>query len=262
MFPQHLVLVLWHHSSPLSIYSLVFHTSLRFPWRKRVSLSSVPSNIPGTWQMLRKENSFSLQPKTSLPKVKVPSPPAHTGTKHFWDYKRLPELSWDTERTVIEEDTIIFSNKSDHFILLLQLPISLTVEANVLPRPQLDCHQLWFLPFPCSLKPCSFLSKSSMHLPQALYLLLPLPGMLSPQASGWVDPYSLQILAQMSLISEAFPGHPSSHTVTSSLLAPYLTRFSSTPSDHSIYLFTCLLVCYLTLLSRMPAPWEQELCCV
>lgn len=108
MFPQHLVLVLWHHSSPLSIYSLVFHTPLRFPWRKRLSLSSVPSNIPGTWQMLRKENSFSLQPKTSLPKVKVPSPPAHTGTKHFWDYKRLPELSWDTERTVIEEDTIIF----------------------------------------------------------------------------------------------------------------------------------------------------------
>lgn len=75
-FPQHLVLILTYHSSPVSIYSSVFHILQRFPWGKRLCASSVCSSIPGTWQMLTEENSFSLQPKVSFPKV--PSPPEHT----------------------------------------------------------------------------------------------------------------------------------------------------------------------------------------
>ena len=130
VFPQHLGLVLGDHSSPLFIYSSVFHTLLRFPWGKRLGPLSVSSNIPGTWQTLTKKNSFSLQPKTSFPRVKAPFPPVHTEAKHFWDYKRLQEFSWDTERTVVEEDTMIFQNKLDHFIPLLWLPISLTVKAK------------------------------------------------------------------------------------------------------------------------------------
>lgn len=127
VFPQHLGLVLGDHSSPLFIYPSVFHSLLRFPWGKRLGPLSVSSNIPGTWHT--KKNSFSLQPKTSFPRVKAPSPPVHTGAKHFWDYKKLQEFSWDTERTVVE-DTMIFQNKLEHFIPLLWLPISLPGKAE------------------------------------------------------------------------------------------------------------------------------------
>ena len=55
-----------------------------------------------------------LLPLISLPLALIhsvwfaPSPLVHAGVKHFWDYKRLQQLSWDSEKTAEEEDTINF----------------------------------------------------------------------------------------------------------------------------------------------------------
>ena len=103
-------------------------------------------------------------------------------------------------------------------------------------RPHQDCHHL------SDALALLFSSMSSMHLPQglctccSLHLECFLPRYLSGSA-----PCFLQVLSQMLLISESFPVHPSSHTTTSSLCAPSLTRFISlalTPSD-TVYI--CLL---------------------
>lgn len=105
-FPQDLGLVMGYHSIPLSIYSCL-------PQFTEISLgedigSFVSFHIPDTWQTPMKKNSFSSQPKTHFPRVKAPSPLVHAEVKHFWDYTRLQELSWDSEKTVVEEDTIRF----------------------------------------------------------------------------------------------------------------------------------------------------------
>lgn len=92
--------------------------------------------------------------------------------------------------------------------------------------------------------------------PGPLYLLLPAPRMLSSQYLSQSAPSFFQVLPQVLLISEAFPVHPSSHTITSSLYAPSLYRFISlalTPSDAvCIYLLPYLFVTHLPFLEHQP----------